>query len=255
MSTDLISKIKTPGGETSPVDPAEHDLPVGGKPPESGNRGWLIAGLLVAAGILAMGVDVTLSRFMVDGNAIHGPGPVRKPIHDFLGSIEPFGQPPTIIAVSMAVYLCGGTRRRAAFRIAGSFLLASLAANAVKLCIARVRPRQFDFGGTVLDTFRGVFWGAAGGSANQSFPSAHTTVAVAFCLALSAVFPRGRWLFATLAALVALQRIECGAHYLSDTLLAASLGYAVHLTVFGNGPLGRWFGNLESTSSPVTSRR
>ncbi|HMC12241.1 MAG TPA: phosphatase PAP2 family protein, partial [Pirellulaceae bacterium] len=170
-------------------------------------------------------------------------------------SMEPFGQPPAIIAVSLAVYLCGGIRRQAAFRIAGSFLLASLAANAVKLCVARVRPRHFDFEGTVLDTFRGIFWGTTGGSANQSFPSAHTTVAVAFCLALSAVFPRGRWLFAVLATMVALQRIECGAHYLSDTLFAASLGYAVHLAVFGNGPLGRSFKRFESKWSPAISRR
>jgi membrane-associated phospholipid phosphatase len=193
-----------------------------------------------------MGVDLTLSRVMVPGHALHWNGPPREWLHDFLGSFEPFGQPPAIMAVSLAVYLCGGRQRRAAFRIAGSFLLASLAANSVKLCIARVRPRHFDFEGTVLDTFPGFFWGTRGGSANQSFPSAHTAVAVAFCLALSAVFPRGRWLFASLALLVALQRIECGAHYLSDTLFAAGLAYVVHLAVFGNGPLGRWFSRLQT---------
>ena len=196
-----------------------------------------------------MGVDVPLSRAMVQGSAVQVKGSVREWLHDFLGSIEPFGQPPAVIAVSLAIYLCGGSRRRVAFRIAGSFLLVSLAVNAIKLCVARVRPRHFEFAGTVLDTFQGIFWGTGEGAKYQSFPSGHTTVAVAFCLALSAVFPRGSWLFAVLAALVALQRIECGAHYLSDTLFAASLAYVVHVAVFGNGPIGRWFNKLESTSS------
>jgi membrane-associated phospholipid phosphatase len=209
---------------------------------------------LFAAGFLALAVDVALSRVMVQGHALHWAGRSRELIHDFLGSFEPFGQPPAIIAVSLAVYLCGGRRCGAAWRIAGSFLIASLAANLIKLCIARTRPNSFfiqhlDSGGTVLDTFQGIFWGTAGGHKHQSFPSGHTTAAVAFALALSAVFPRGRWLFTTLAALVALQRIESGAHYLSDTLFAASLAYAVHIAVFGSSPLGRWFHRIESKLS------
>jgi membrane-associated phospholipid phosphatase len=179
---------------------------------------------------------------------------VRDGLHRFLEAIEPFGQPAAIISVSLAVYLCGGRRRQSALRILGSFLLASLACNAVKLCVARVRPvsffkQYFESEGTALDTFLGVFPGTGGGTACQSFPSGHTTAAVAFCLALSAIFPRGRGLFAILAGLVALQRIECGAHYLSDTLFAASLACLVHRAVFGNGPIGRWFNQLESKST------
>lgn len=254
MSTDLVSPIKTAGSQSSHYDLGKENLPVenlAGCPAPTGpvQRGWLVWGLFVVAGILAMGIDVTLSHVMVHGHAIHWQGPLRERVHDFLVSMEPFGQPPAVITVSLAILLCGGRRRRAAFRIAGAPILASLTCNAIKLCVARVRPRHFDFGGTVLDTFRGIFWGTGGGSAHQSFPSGHTTLAVAFCLALSAVFPRGRWLFATLALLVALQRIECGAHYLSDTLFAASLAYVVHRAVFGNGPLGRWFDRLESKLS------
>jgi membrane-associated PAP2 superfamily phosphatase len=252
MPTKLVPELKIAGSDSLPDQSVIDDLPnlsLRGNPALTGNphRGWLIWGLLVAAGCLAMSVDVPLSRVMVHGHPLHWQGRVREHVHELLGSFEPFGQPPAIIAVSLAVYLCGGRRRRAAFRIAASFALASLAANSVKMCIARVRPRHFDFDGTVLDTFQGLFWGTAGGTANQSFPSGHTTAAVAFGLALAAVFPRGRWLFATLAALVALQRIECGAHYLSDTLLAASLAWAIHVAVFGNGPLCRWFNQLETT--------
>ncbi len=212
-------------------------------------RGWLIWIFLVAAGCISMGVDVALSRVMVTGNPLHWQGKLRDQIHELLGSFEPFGQPPAVLAVALAIYLCAGNRWRVAFRMAASFALASLAPNLIKMCIARVRPRNFNFDGTVFDTFQGLFWGPGGGTANQSFPSAHTTVAIAFGLALAAVFPRGRWLFMTLAILVALQRIECGAHYLSDTLFAASLAWLIHLAVFGNGPLGRWFDKLDAKPS------
>ena len=69
--------------------------------------------------------------------------------------------------------------------------------------------------------------------------------AAGFCLALWAVFPKGRWLFLVLTGLVALQRIEAGAHFLSDTLFAASVAYAVHIALFGPGPVGMLFDRLE----------
>lgn len=251
MSTNLIPAIKPAGGASAPQDSAIDELPVCALSPQSVTRYWVLCGLFAAAGILAMAVDVPLSRAMVAANASPSPGKLREGLRDFLGSMEPFGQPPTIVAVALAVYLCGANLRQAAFRIAGSFVIASLAVLSVKMCISRIRPvalftQQIDFDGRALDTFQGIFRGTRGGTAYQSFPSGHTTAAVAFCLALAAIVPRGRWLFAPLAGLVALQRIECGAHFLSDTLFAASLACVVHVAVFDNGPLSRWFSRLES---------
>jgi membrane-associated phospholipid phosphatase len=124
----------------------------------------------------------------------------------------------------------------------------------LKLCVARVRPRHFDFQGSVFDTFSDLLPGSGGGSHVQSWPSGHTATAVGFCLALSAVFPQGKWLFRALAALVALQRIESGAHYLSDTLFAAGVAYVVHLVVFGSGPVGRRFDRIETRSMGFQAR-
>jgi membrane-associated phospholipid phosphatase len=198
-----------------------------------------MCGVLVLAGMLALIVDVPLSRAIVKGQAWHS-------VHGFLEAVEPFGRPAAVIAVSLAVLLCGGARRGAGFRIAAGSLLAGLAVDLLKLCLARIRPRHFDFQGTVFDTFSGMLPGSAAGSALQSWPSGHTAMAVGFCLGLSAVFPRGRWLFRVLAALVALQRIESGAHYASDTLFAASVAVAVHILVFSGGPLARWFDGIEA---------
>src|SRR5207245_9538100 len=146
---------------------------------------------------------------------------------------EPFGRPPVVVGVSVGILLCGGRRRGVAFRIAAGALLAGVAGDIVKLCVARIRPQHFDFQGTVFDTFYGAFPGTGAGSRLQSCPSGHTAVAAGFCLALWAVFPKGRWLFLVLTGLVALQRIEAGAHFLSDTLFAASVAYAVHIALFG----------------------
>jgi membrane-associated phospholipid phosphatase len=220
-------------------------------------RPWATLGLLLLTGVLALPIDISLSHKMVQGHAPNW-------VHRFLEMVEPFGQPPVVIAVSLAVLLCGGARRGAGFRIAAGALLSGLAVDLLKMCVARIRPRHFNFQGTVFDTFAGLLPGACADSNIQSWPSGHTATAVGFCLALSAVFPPGRWLFRVLAVLVALQRIESGAHYLSDTLFAASVAYIVHLAVFGSGPLGRFFERIEArstgfqaraTASSATSRR
>jgi membrane-associated phospholipid phosphatase len=204
------------------------------------SRHWLAFGLIVLAGVSALAVDLPLSQAMVEGQ-------VLRPLHSALGSIEPFGQPPAVIAVSIAVLSCGGVRRGAGFRILAGGLAPGLIVDILKLCVARVRPRHVsDFHGAVLNTFNGAFPGTTAGSEMQSWPSGHTAVAVGFCLALSAIFPKGRWLFRILAALVALQRIESGAHYLSDTLFAAAVACAVFAVVFGRGPIGGWFDRVES---------
>jgi membrane-associated phospholipid phosphatase len=208
--------------------------------PRAAARHWSAFAFILLAGVMALALDLPLSQAMVEGQ-------VMRPLHDALNSIEPFGRPPAVIAVSLAVLSCAGVRRGAGFRIVAAGLAPGLLVDILKLCVARVRPRHVsDFHEAVLDTFHGAFPGIGAGSEMQSWPSGHTAVAVGFCLALSAVFPRGRWLFRILAALVALQRIESGAHYLSDTLFAAAIAYAVVAVVFGRGPIGRWFDRVEA---------
>jgi len=237
MSTDV--KSNAPPANDVYTERTNADSPSCGFYPGSTPRPWAIFGLFLLAGILALAIDVPLSRAMVKEDSV-------KSLHRLLQMIEPFGQAPAVIAVSLAVLLCGGTRRGAGYRIAAGALLSGLAVDLLKLCVARVRPRHFDFQGSVFDTFSGLLPGSEGGSHVQSWPSGHTATAVGFCLALSAVFPQGRWLFRVLAAVVALQRIESGAHYLSDTLFAAGVACVVHILVFGRGPVGRWFDRIEA---------
>jgi membrane-associated phospholipid phosphatase len=244
MSAELDSKpplavAEIPEEEVSGIAPSSLHGPWRG----TARHRWGVWAVIVLGGVLALAVDVPLSRAMVEDHAL-------QRLHNSLGSIEPFGQPAVVIAVSLGILLCGGSRRGEGFRIVSCALVAGIVTDLLKLCVARVRPRAFDFQGTVFDTFHGIFPGATEArSLVQSWPSGHTTVAVAFFLALSTIFPQGRWLFGVLAALVALQRIEAGAHYLSDTLFAASVAYAVAAVVFGPGPVGAWFDRLTAWSA------
>ncbi len=202
---------------------------------------------IVIAAFLALGLDLPVSRAMVQEHAL-------RFLHHFLESMEPFGQPPAVIAVSLAILFCAGAHRALAFRIAAAALAPGLTIDVLKLCVARVRPRDFDFHGTVLDTFQGFFPGLKAGSSLQSWPSGHSAVAAGFALALAAAFPRGRWLFGALALFVMLQRVETGAHYVSDTLFASAIAYLYFMLLFGAGPVGRWFERLEARWGGASER-
>ncbi|MFG3023563.1 phosphatase PAP2 family protein [Streptomyces sp. NPDC048254] len=59
---------------------------------------------------------------------------------------------------------------------------------------------------------------------SSSFPSGHTAAAVAFTAAVAPVWPTVGALCAVPAALVALERVQSGAHYPSDVAVGAALG-------------------------------
>lgn len=97
--------------------------------------------------------------------------------------------------------------------------LPSLAASLLKRAIGRGRPDQYDAFG---------LWGLQPNLTDwmfQSFPSGHATTA--FALAAVVGFC-STWLFypaLLLAAAIGLSRVTMNAHYLSDVLMGALLGY------------------------------
>jgi membrane-associated phospholipid phosphatase len=60
---------------------------------------------------------------------------------------------------------------------------------------------------------------------NQSFPSGDVCLAAATASSLFILFPRQRWIWAGLVIMVAVERVAEGAHYPSDTVAAAGLGW------------------------------
>ena len=161
---------------------------------------------------------------------------------------DPVGMGLGVMLIALGIYILDPVRRGKLPRVLAMSLGAGLAANGLKLLVARTRPRHFDFVATLQDTFGRWLPLGAGGSAQQSFPSAHAATAIGLAIGLGWLYPRGRWLFAALAVLVACQRMEGGNHYLSDTLVGVAIGWVVAMPFLYNAWLAAQFDRLESRS-------
>ncbi len=59
----------------------------------------------------------------------------------------------------------------------------------------------------------------------RSFPSGHGATAAALAIGLTLVLPRGKWFFCGLAVLTMIQQVADRAHFLSDVLAGAAIGF------------------------------
>jgi len=174
--------------------------------------------LTVAAAALT--VDCRVSHWVLGDN-------LPDFVEDLFSVAEPFGHGIGVIIIALAIFQLDPRRRWGIPRLLIMALAAGMAANGVKMLVSRVRPHHFDFASGVWASFGEMLPFAGAGPEGQSFPSAHTATAVGLAMALVWLYPRGRWLFPMLAAMVACQRIVSGAHFLSDVLFGAALGYMV----------------------------
>lgn len=202
---------------------------------------WRVVLVLALAGLAALVIDLPLARPAHDHTW-------PKAVPEQLQRFEVFGYGVTAGVVLIVVWVLDPRRRSAMPRLALMVFGAGLTANGIKLLLARIRPRDFEFQGDIWTTFGQWFALGSGGSRFHSFPSAHTAVAVGLAVALSVMYPRGRWLFALFAVLVGCQRVVSGAHYSSDVLWGAAVGWLVAVGV-GRASLARLgFAHWENAS-------
>ena len=198
-----------------------------------------LATVLVAVAVAAaLVIDCRVAVWCTEANC---PDYLKR----LLYSAEPFGHGTGLVLVMVSVFLLDPRLRCALPRLFAMSAGAGLLANMLKLLVARARPLYHSLEGGVLETFGGWLPFCEGGSSQQSFPSAHTATAVGLAVGLGWLYPRGRWLFAVVATLVALQRIESGYHYLSDTVCGAAIGLFVAFGCLNDRRLSVWFGRLE----------
>ena len=194
-------------------------------------RVYLTALLLALAAGAALMVDLPVARAC-------RPRPqtaksiVPRDVKKVLTLGEVFAHGAGVAGIALSLWICNPARSRDVLRLLAASLGAGLAADLVKfLLVARTRPNASNLDLSPLDTFVAFVPLASSRFAEtgftrdfQSCPSAHAAVAAGLAVALSAMYPRGRWWFALLAAIAMAQRIEAGAHFVSDTLAGASLG-------------------------------
>jgi membrane-associated phospholipid phosphatase len=190
-----------------------------------------IAGVVLAAmSFAALWIDLAIAQVASQHSL---PGELRRLVR--LSEVFAWGGTVALIIATAAVL--DSRRWRVVLPLALPAYGAGLLADGIKLFIARLRPSAVSGIETVQATFVGwlpmLHQGPERphGHAIESFPSAHAATAVGLAIGLSALYPRGRWLFALFALLAMVQRIEARAHFPSDVLAGAAIGCLVGAAV------------------------
>lgn len=195
--------------------------------------GWTRAQLLVAAAGLAilaaaaLQIDLPLAKWAAGK-------PLAGDLRRLVSLAEVFGWGGSVALIILTAATLDPRGWRVAWRLALSAYGAGLLADVCKLLISRSRPMAADLTANAAGTFvewlpllhhqtslRSYLY------SQQSFPSAHSATAAGLAVALAALYPRGRWLFATFAVMACLQRVIAQAHFPSDVLAGAAIGCLV----------------------------
>lgn len=176
---------------------------------------------------LAVTLAATAAAFFVDKAAydlFNAPDVYEK---DFGRLLRVMGFAGTWVFLAVAVGLHEGREvaqrawaRRRAWLLFWSPVLAGALAELLKIVIRRQRPGINDglYGFRPWDERT---WSGAG----LAFPSSHAAVAFGGAAMLARLFPRARWVGYLLAAGCAATRVLHRAHFVSDVVLAAGLGW------------------------------
>lgn len=207
--------------------------------------------LWILLGVACLPIDLPLARVLMDGVL---PGELRA----VFARVEAFGHAYGVACIAITIYLLDERNRQELGRVVGTFVAAGVSANILKLQFWRIRPRAFVEGGLGESTFVGTIWtgwphdwSVVFDSRYHSFPSAHTAGAVALAYRLGELYPQGRRWFYVLAGLCGMNRVDGGAHFLSDVCWGVALGYAVAVAIPESAPLRAMFGRRRI---PVTHR-
>ncbi|CAN5436962.1 hypothetical protein BH09PLA1_BH09PLA1_03800 [soil metagenome] len=170
----------------------------------------------IIAVALATPCDSAIAQFMHE-NGVETFLRSHKPLREALKAPGWF---PFTLAVAAVVALTHHARLRAALFL----ILATATAGTnelIKWMVGRTRPYKIDELGQRLAPFEFHPFRVA---KNLCFPSGHATLAFATAAALGMLWPRLRWLWYSLAGVVAIERFAENAHWLSDTVAGAALG-------------------------------
>jgi membrane-associated phospholipid phosphatase len=152
---------------------------------------------------------------------------VLRTIYDEDGGrlLRVMGFLPTWLVAALALYLQErGTSphaRQRALLLAGSPIVAGIAAELLKLLLRRERPAVLE-GVYSWRPFSERTFSTSG----LALPSSHTMVAFGAAWMLVYLFPRARWVWIALAAGCGLSRVLAQAHFVSDVVVAAMAAFA-----------------------------
>lgn len=188
--------------------------------PAPARQAWQALAITLAATAVAMLVDRTVFEF------INAPAVYDKDLGKLLRIVGFAG---TWLALALAVGFqhagdsaARATARRRGWLLFWSPMLAGALAELLKIAIRRERPALNDGAYGFRDWSERTFSGAG-----LAFPSSHAAVAFGGAFMLARLFPRARWVGYVLAAGCGITRVLARAHFVSDVVFAAGLGWLV----------------------------
>jgi membrane-associated phospholipid phosphatase len=207
--------------------------------PDALRRRYLRASIaFVLATAAALWVDLPVARWVDEGGF--------RRLGDFDSLViwsEIYAHGVGVSVILLVVFVLDPAHRRHVLRLGVLSLGAGLVANVAKLLVTRERPYLADIGKTSFETFHGGMFPPS--HQFQSFPSGHTAAAVGLAIGLSWLYPRGRWMFFTFAAIAASQRWANRDHFVSDSCGGAAIATCVAAFVLGSSAVQRWFDRFE----------
>jgi len=171
------------------------------------------------------------------------------------------GSLPVLLGIGVLILVLDRAARRRLLRLAAALLTAAVAIAFLKVMFSRQRPDSFDFDQEIWSSFPGLFHSLSGVQEGTSlldwslggFPSGHVTCAVVAAIGFGWLYPRGRWLFAGIALLVAAERLAFEHHFLSDLSAAAAVATLVTGILVHSRGIGGWLDRFEQ-GSPLAKK-
>ncbi|MGQ7791632.1 phosphatase PAP2 family protein [Faunimonas sp. B44] len=178
-----------------------------------------------------------LTAILLDPWVVAWHATLPVPLRRFFQSVTRLGEANWILILSGAVFLAALLRdaslprarlrvRRAVRAAAAGYLFLAVASSGLlvlvlKYLLGRARPRMFETAGPFsfdIVSFDPVW---------SSFPSGHSTTAMALATSLALLFPQGRWVFLCAGFWLAASRVFTRQHYPSDVLAGCLVGALV----------------------------
>jgi len=220
--------------------------------PPSPAHPWLQPGRLMLCTAIACAILLPLDGLLSHAARDFGeqlPSDFRRTLE----TLQQWGDFASLVLTTFIIFRLDVPRRRRLGDLWLSLGLALLACVILMLLVGRPRPEAAEAPWTFILPWQTFSFSDhppvhawdlihAGHSKLWSMPSRHTLAAMVLSVFLTALYPRLKPLAVVMVCLTALARIILGAHYPTDTLLGALLGYLIAFPVVqSQWASRRWF--------------